>query len=1344
VPRQAIQAPPALISPGDHSSVTDATLTFQWGAVPNVSSYEIIVDNNSGLGSPEINLTDCQNTTYTVNNYLPDNVYYWKVRAKLSNGAYTAWSETWQLTYHLPVLPAPVFVPLYRLYKSDLANGTRDHFYTANPVEKAAAISQKGYKDEGMECFVSDRNFLGGVPLYRLYWGEPNSHCFTTSEGEKDSKITQGYVYEGIACFLYGNLGEALVPVHRLRQSVDTYHFFVTTEKGEYQNAINTLGYIEDAIIGYVTPKGIKDPTAHSRFQGNYGGVDLGSGALRGLNSLDLTMKGRGPTLKLAHYYNSFNSNPYPMGRGWSHSLDSYTRESTDGSVYVYWGDGTVSFFLKNGNAYEDKMGNNDQLALVNDGVNYGHNLTRKDQTVYTFRKININPVAGGFLQDNFRIVLLSVTDWRGNTLTFNYEAAYGTLQTVSDNFGRSLEFEYLEPTPQHVERIYEKVDGLVKRQTTFAYNSDGTLATFSDAWGKTTTYTYDADRYLTSITYPKGNTVAFQYDEAKRVNSIQAGDDPASRIRYNPSPNMTEVTDPQNHVFQLSYNDFRLASAKNLTETTPEIIEYNDSLNPSKPTRLVDKKGNQTQYQYDAFGNVTRITNATGKIALYTYNDKNNLLTATEFHASGDAVTPTAYSYDTVGNRLRTSTNPENEVTWFYYDAQHQITSAKDGRNRTTYFGYDPYGNLASKRDALNNITQYDNDYAGRRTHVRDAELKDTWYTYDGNDNLIRVTDHYGHEVALVPDDNGNPSSVSWGNDGVLAATDYGYDDKDRLNHITNPLGVSTLFTYYSTGEVNTRRDFNNTTATYYYDANNRLQQIAYPDHSKTIGRDPNGTITSVTCQQGTTQFEFNELNLLKQYTDPYGNVVQYGYDNAGRIRTITYPGGKLVTYGYDQAGRLKTVQDWVGGTTTYQYDDSGNITGSSRPNNTEALYSYDDANRLVAITEKNINGTVICSYSVAEMDGVGNYKTLTAIEPLSPSPTPENTGYSYDKRSNRLLTSGSTTYTYDGNGNRKTSSADAGKIYSWDFENMLTAFVDSSTGKTVRHYYDGLGNRIARVDGSQTTHYVLDLSGDMSRVLAETDGSGNVIAYYVYGNGLISRISAANERRMYHYNYRGDTIALTDASGTITDAYAYDEYGRLLTNQGNTPNAFRFVGRHGVMDEGGHLYLMRARFYDAGVGRFLSEDPAGFGGGDWNIHNYVGDNPITRIDPEGKSLLKLSIIVVKLAYAKSRGDSLTMVKGTIFKLRGTGGGWKVSEIGNVRKGSRTIVKDFIVGKALDQYAQKVEGSKGEDAPWPYRFLPFGIKFIFGNVKSAGGDFDPNDPEELMLMHAQSGSLRN
>ncbi|MDA8325378.1 MAG: RHS repeat-associated core domain-containing protein, partial [Nitrospiraceae bacterium] len=63
-----------------------------------------------------------------------------------------------------------------------------------------------------------------------------------------------------------------------------------------------------------------------------------------------------------------------------------------------------------------------------------------------------------------------------------------------------------------------------------------------------------------------------------------------------------------------------------------------------------------------------------------------------------------------------------------------------------------------------------------------------------------------------------------------------------------------------------------------------------------------------------------------------------------------------------------------------------------------------------------------------------------------------------------------------------------------------------------------------------------------------------------------------------------------------------------------------FKFVGQFGVMTEPSGFYYMRARYYDPQVGRFISEDPAGFGGGDTNLSIYAGDNPVNGIDPEGK----------------------------------------------------------------------------------------------------------------------------
>ncbi len=44
------------------------------------------------------------------------------------------------------------------------------------------------------------------------------------------------------------------------------------------------------------------------------------------------------------------------------------------------------------------------------------------------------------------------------------------------------------------------------------------------------------------------------------------------------------------------------------------------------------------------------------------------------------------------------------------------------------------------------------------------------------------------------------------------------------------------------------------------------------------------------------------------------------------------------------------------------------------------------------------------------------------------------------------------------------------------------------------------------------------------------------------------------------------------------------------------------------------------RARYYDPNGGRFLSEDPLGFDGGDVNLYRYVVDNPVLFVDPDGE----------------------------------------------------------------------------------------------------------------------------
>ncbi|WHY83721.1 polymorphic toxin type 8 domain-containing protein [Siminovitchia fortis] len=108
------------------------------------------------------------------------------------------------------------------------------------------------------------------------------------------------------------------------------------------------------------------------------------------------------------------------------------------------------------------------------------------------------------------------------------------------------------------------------------------------------------------------------------------------------------------------------------------------------------------------------------------------------------------------------------------------------------------------------------------------------------------------------------------------------------------------------------------------------------------------------------------------------------------------------------------------------------------------------------------------------------------------------------------------------------------------------------------------------------------------------------------------------------YHYNPRGDVIALTDQSGNVIASYSYDSCGNPLEvkRTGITlENPFRYAGYQ--YDEETGLYYLMARYYHPTHGVFLSMDPDPGDDDDiltQNGYTYANNNPIMMVDPDGK----------------------------------------------------------------------------------------------------------------------------
>jgi RHS repeat-associated protein len=308
---------------------------------------------------------------------------------------------------------------------------------------------------------------------------------------------------------------------------------------------------------------------------------------------------------------------------------------------------------------------------------------------------------------------------------------------------------------------------------------------------------------------------------------------------------------------------------------------------------------------------------------------------------------------------------------------------------------------------------------------------------------------------------------------------------------------------------------------------------------------------------------------------------------------------------------------------------------------------------------------------------------------QPLNVKPTPPNTTYTHDV-DNRLLTAGSITFGYDSNGNLITKTL-GGNVtnYTWDFNDMLTQV--TANGNTYVYRYDALGNRVAKIANSVETRYVGDL--------AETDSSGNITAYYVYGLGLISKITPADESYFYHFDGLGSTIAITDVSGNVLNKYSYDEYGKVLSQEEAISNPFKYVGQFGVMDEGNGLLYMRARFYDPEVGRFISKDPIRFAGGDLNLYAYVANNPVIGVDPSGTIFWPGAAVGAivggagGLVGALAQGGSFGDVLASTLIGAGTGaisGAFPLSIFGRALGG-------FILGGVANFVGQRIANPCGE-----------------------------------------------
>jgi RHS repeat-associated protein len=940
------------------------------------------------------------------------------------------------------------------------------------------------------------------------------------------------------------------------------------------------------------------------------------------LQDKDIAYADIGRSIEIERSYNAYSTYQGIFGRGWTFNYGVHLVADASGNITVMRGSGAEKLFTrKTDGTYTPPKGVHDKLTRNADGT---FSLwSKQERLTYAF-------TATGLLS--------SVTDTNNNAVTLSRDAS-GRPTTITDAAGRNTTFTY--NSDNQVATITDPLG----RPITFTYES-GNMKTSTDLAGVTTTFTYDpTNNYLTSMATPLGST-SFTYQDypfGRRLASVTNAANLTTLYAINAPNQEVLVTDPKGHATHYGYN-------------------YD-----GYTTYITDPLGNKTSYGYDAAGNRTSITDANNKKTTIAYDSRGNILSITDpltkitsfTYDTRDNLTQTkdplnriyGYTYDTHDNLTRI-TDPLTQQTNFAYNTKGELVSLSDARGNTATFTYDQAGNLLSITDPLNNAASFTYNLIGqqqtatdplgntssfeydplgrliRRIHADGAQFiierycsgisglidengKHTAYDHNAINMLTKVHDPMGHQTSYAYDPAGNLTQLK---DPLNQATSYTYDVADRLSQQTYPEGAQEQYTYDPTGNLLTKTDANGVTTAYTYDAVNRLLSITAPDLSIGYTYDAVGNLLTMTDAAGTTSYAYDSLNRLTNITYPTGVAIGYAYNEVGRITSIATPYG-TVGYGYDDANRLTTITLPNAQQVIYQYDAAGNLLQVVYPNGTAAAYAYDTRNRLTAMTNFAPNNAIISTYAYT-LDGVGNRTQVDLNEPMMPSYNAETINYTYSL-GNILSTADGNTYTHDSNGNR-TSKTNGATVtnYSYDSLNRLTQ--TSTTGRTIQYIYNGLGQRVGKIDNGVQTNYLVDPNGILPQVLAETDASNNLISFYVYdGAGLVAKITPQNQYYFYHFDGLGSTIAITDSNGQVVNTYCYSPEG-LVGAQETIPNPFTYVGRFGVMAEGNGLYYMRARYQDPETGSFISKDPIGFAGG-LNLFAYVKNNPVNLRDPYG-----------------------------------------------------------------------------------------------------------------------------
>jgi YD repeat-containing protein len=470
---------------------------------------------------------------------------------------------------------------------------------------------------------------------------------------------------------------------------------------------------------------------------------------------------------------------------------------------------------------------------------------------------------------------------------------------------------------------------------TKYTHDGFGNVLSSTDSLGNVHTYTYDISNvYLASERNALGHITFYEYNQSTgNMNWMEKNN---IRTSY-------------------AYDSFgRLVSEIKPYDTfdNPSVL-YNydfDGMYPERIDTIIRTTANNSfvvSYYYDGFGNLIQLkTKADDNLAIVKnmlYDGTHTLVSeylphyqnySLEFTSFDTSVPNATYLYDGAGRVIEVihSDGREQSVSF----EQYNITTTNENGVEQTYT-LDAFGRIIK-------IYEFFTD------EMNSSRVSVTSYSYDEQDNLIRVIDDAGNVFS------------------------FGYDSLGRKISMDDPdLGVWT-YAYDSNNNLILQEDSRGERIVLSYDALNRVTKKTSADINISFGYDNQyvGTLNNISFLGNTIGYDYDSrYRLINETQILDGEVfsISFLYDFMDRL--ISERGPETIDYYYNQEGLVYRIPGFV---SDASYLASGQLANKTYVNDLVTSYSYNSSNnRLLSISAPLVQEL---SYSY---DAIGNILSLT-----------------------------------------------------------------------------------------------------------------------------------------------------------------------------------------------------------------------------------------------------------------------------------------------------------------------------------------------------------------------------